>query len=285
MKIYRETYIRKAEIAQLVLLHQLYAQSGSHELIFQGGTAIRWCYGGSRFSEDLDFVTSLRGDVIRTKLNRALKGMENTMIPHFGMGVLTMTDKTARSGSLKLFLDFRPWQSRENISVKLEFEELAADARPKQQKHILSALPSVSYMIASGEFRIPRPHVVLVAETPAEILSDIVRSLLERRYLKGRDLYDVWHLCSVLKTSVDMDTVRKKFDLYRAPFVLRRNMDFFTAPTGEDRKVIFEALERDLSRFLPPEALSVYRADQHDVLLDAVRRLFLDLKGKGLQLT
>ena len=36
MKNYRETYIRKAEVAQLILLHQLYSLSGSRELIFQG---------------------------------------------------------------------------------------------------------------------------------------------------------------------------------------------------------------------------------------------------------
>ncbi|HPV52315.1 MAG TPA: nucleotidyl transferase AbiEii/AbiGii toxin family protein, partial [Smithella sp.] len=59
MKNYRETHIRKAEIAQLILLHELYRQKDSRSLIFQGGTALRWCYGGSRFSEDLDFVTSL----------------------------------------------------------------------------------------------------------------------------------------------------------------------------------------------------------------------------------
>lgn len=47
MKNYRETYVRKAEIAQLILLHQLYSLSGSRELIFQGGTALRWCYGGN----------------------------------------------------------------------------------------------------------------------------------------------------------------------------------------------------------------------------------------------
>ena len=46
MNSYRETYVRKAEIAQLILLHQLYSQPGSRELIFQGGTALRWCYGG-----------------------------------------------------------------------------------------------------------------------------------------------------------------------------------------------------------------------------------------------
>ena len=64
MKNNRETYVRKAEIAQLILLHQLYSLSGSRELIFQGGTALRWCYGGSRFSEDLDFVTPLGADEV-----------------------------------------------------------------------------------------------------------------------------------------------------------------------------------------------------------------------------
>jgi hypothetical protein len=56
MKNYRETYIRKAEIAQVILLQQLYQLKDSRHLFFRGGTALRWCYGGSRFSEDLDFV-------------------------------------------------------------------------------------------------------------------------------------------------------------------------------------------------------------------------------------
>ena len=72
MKDYRETYIRKAEIAQLIILHQIYAQSGSQELIFQGGTALRWCYGGSWFSEDLDFVTLLPPETVKAKLQRAV---------------------------------------------------------------------------------------------------------------------------------------------------------------------------------------------------------------------
>jgi len=35
---------------------------------FQGGTALRWVYGGSRFSEDLDFVTCLAPDKIQSIL-------------------------------------------------------------------------------------------------------------------------------------------------------------------------------------------------------------------------
>ena len=74
MKTYREIYIRKAEIAQLIILHQLYAQKESRHLIFQGGTAIRWCYGGSRFSEDLDFVTSLAPPDVQKILSAVVKG-------------------------------------------------------------------------------------------------------------------------------------------------------------------------------------------------------------------
>ena len=81
MKNYRETYVRKAEIAQLILLNQLYSLSGSRELIFQGGTALRWCNGGSRFSDDLDSVTPLGADAVRAKLNRTLKAWKGRWSP------------------------------------------------------------------------------------------------------------------------------------------------------------------------------------------------------------
>ena len=53
--MYNEQKIRKSEALQLHLMDNLYAQSGSHNIIFQGGMALRWVYGGLRFSEDLDF--------------------------------------------------------------------------------------------------------------------------------------------------------------------------------------------------------------------------------------
>jgi len=52
--------VKKSEALQLILLDNLYAQSGSEHIIFQGGTALRWVYSGMRFSEDLDFVTHLK---------------------------------------------------------------------------------------------------------------------------------------------------------------------------------------------------------------------------------
>jgi predicted nucleotidyltransferase component of viral defense system len=284
MRNYRETYIRRAEIAQLIILHQLYLQRDSQGLVFQGGTAIRWCYGGSRFSEDLDFVTSLPREAVQGILAKALKGMQKTMVPHFGVGEMTLIEKAGREDALKFYADFRPENSREKISIKIELERLAADKRPDLQHHVLSSLPSVAYLVSAGEFRVPRPNVVMVAETPAEILSDKVRSLLERPYIKGRDLFDVWFLSTILKAAVDREMMERKFSLYRAPFQARRDMVYFIRPSEENRKEMAAAIENDLSRFLPPEVMTVHRQDGFAALLSAVRLLLEDLQSRGMGL-
>ncbi|MFH2074175.1 MAG: nucleotidyl transferase AbiEii/AbiGii toxin family protein [Pseudomonadota bacterium] len=278
MKNYRETYVRKAEIAQLILLHQLYSLSGSRELIFQGGTALRWCYGGIRFSEDLDFVTPLGADEVRAKLNRALKAVEREMVPHFGPGALTSSDKSTRTDTLKIFVDYRPAASREKISVKLEFEGIRKDTLPETKNHILSALPAVSYLIAAGDFRVPRPNAVLVAETLPEILSDKIRALLERRYLKGRDIFDLWYLRTVLNAAADKEMIERKFRMYAWPFQAARNLDFFADPSPEVRKELKTAIREDLSRFLPPEVLAVHQAEGYASFLDVLQSLFMELR-------
>jgi predicted nucleotidyltransferase component of viral defense system len=284
MKSYRETYIRKAEIAQLILLHQLYLQKESRNLIFQGGTAIRWCYGGSRFSEDLDFVTSLDAAAIKSVVNGAIKGVAKLMIPHFGIGAVSVQEKSARVSALKCFVDFRPEGVREKISIKLEFEGLETDKKPDFQNHILSSMSAVAYLIAIGEFRVPRANTVIVAETPAEILSDKVRSLLERPYLKGRDFFDLWYLHTILKTEVSADNVKRKFSLYRANFTAKRGLDFYAKPSGKEKEIMREAIEQDLSRFLPPDVLSVHRARKYAAFLEAVSSVFADLQQKGMRL-
>ncbi len=278
MKSYRETYIRKAEIAQLIFLHQLYSLSGSRELIFQGGTALRWCYGGSRFSEDLDFVTPLGADAVQAKLNRALKAVEREMVPHFGPGALTLSDKSTRPDTLKLFADYRPAASREKISVKLEFEGIRKESLPETKNHILSALPAVSYLIASGDFRVPRLNAVLVVETLPEILSDKIRALLERRYLKGRDIFDLWYLRTVLNAAADKEMIERKFRMYAWPFQAARNLDFFADPSSEAREELKTAIREDLARFLPPELLAVHQAEGYASFLAALQLLFAELR-------
>jgi len=284
MKNYRETYVRKAEIAQLILLHQIYSLSGSQELIFQGGTALRWCYGGSRFSEDLDFVTPLSADDVRAKLNRTLNAVEREMVPHFGPGALTLSDKSTRPDTLKLFADYRPAASREKISVKLEFEGIRKEILPETKNHILSALPAVSYLIASGDFRVPRPNAVLVVETLPEILSDKIRALLERRYLKGRDIFDIWYLRAVLNTAAGKEMIERKFRMYAWPFQPARNLDFFADPSSAAQEEMKTVIREDLARFLPQELLAVHQAEGYASFLAALKSLFAELRKEEVVL-
>ena len=284
MKTYREIYIRKAEIAQLIVLHQLYAQKESRHLIFQGGTAIRWCYGGSRFSDYLDFVTPLAPVDVQKILHAAVKGAGKLMIPHFGVGSVALNEKNARTGNVKCFVDFHPDGVRERISIKLEFEGLAAGKLPVTQNHVLSLLSPVAYLISAGQFKVPRPHTVIVAQTPTEILSDKIRALLERQYFKGRDFFDLWYLYTILKTPMDLDIVERKFTLYRAAFISRRSADFFITPSKKDKEMMREAIEQDLSRFLPAEVLSVHRAKKYSTFLDSVCSIFSEIKEKGVRL-
>src|SRR6202795_569353 len=54
-------------IKEAIHLHLLSALSDAgvlRHVVFQGGTALRLCYGGERYSEDLDFVCGKAGSYV-----------------------------------------------------------------------------------------------------------------------------------------------------------------------------------------------------------------------------
>jgi predicted nucleotidyltransferase component of viral defense system len=277
MKSYTERHIRRSELFQLILLQHLYARPESSRLIFQGGTAIRWCHSSGRFSEDLDFVTHLK----RPELEHMLKGVEAVVereaIAHFGPGRLAVTLRGQRDEGTAWRVAFEPQHTRERIMVKVECERLREGAAPATEPRVLGMQAAVSYLITRGEFRIPRPNSVLVVETLEEILSDKVRALLERPYLKGRDIYDIWHLRERLGVPVVREVVERKFSCYAAPFTARRSPDWFETAESD----LQEAIENDLGRFLPPEVMAACRNDGYLPFLKALKGLFSELRKTG----
>jgi hypothetical protein len=205
------------------------------------------------------------------------------MVPHFGPGRLLSGDKSSRSGARKLMATWQPDTGRRRIAVKLEFEPLAPDIDLDTTPFVLSSLPAVAYLITAGEFRIPRPNSVLVAETSAEILSDKVRALLERSYLKGRDLYDLWYLTAMLGTTIDRRLMERKLRAYSWPFVPARNLAYFIEPDETGRGDIATAIHRDLTRFLPAEVMAVHSADGYATFFRAVRDLCAGLCLAGVE--
>ena len=247
--MYNETRVRKSELLQLILLDNLYAQSGSERMIFQGGTALRWGYGGMRFSEDLDFVTNLPKKDIQKILNTTFKKTQMACIAQFGPGQWETKIKGKRESAIRIFYIYRPDIERERIAVKLEFELLKANRHPQFEKYILRDLHLVAGLMTSGALIIPYSSTIILSETPEEILSDKIRALYERTYIKGRDIYDIWWLKNQLKVIPNLEKTGQKLSMYQTPFIPARKAAYFSKK--ESTPFVLEALDKDLTRFIP----------------------------------
>jgi predicted nucleotidyltransferase component of viral defense system len=280
--MYNQKKIRKSEALQLILLDNLYAQSGSQHIIFQGGTALRWVYGGMRFSEDLDFVTCLPAEDVDKILNKTFQKMKNACIAQFGPGISQQKIKSRREQSNQMLFIYRPKGQRERIAVKLEFERLKEGRQPEFKKFVLRDLPPVTGVITSGELVLPYTSSIILAETPAEILSDKMRALYERQYIKGRDIYDIWWLTKKLGVSLQWSFAHNKFDMYQADFVTARQADFFLK--RKNASIIATAIESDLSRFIPQNIYALHQEGNFYEFIITLKEVISDLLDQGMRL-
>lgn len=275
---YAETRVRQSEVLQLLLLDALYGHSGSQHIVFQGGTALRWVYGGPRFSEDLDFVTSLPPDKIQSILKAVTTKASRACVAQFGAGQPEQQIKGNRTTAFKTIFIYRPDLQRERIAVKLEFEFLQPAQTTGFQKYVFRDLPQVSRLITSGHLFLPYSSTIILAETPEEILTDKIRALYERQYLKGRDIFDLWWIVSQLGTSINWRMLENKLSMYQVPFHPARGLDFFQR--AESLPVIENALKTDLPRFIPPDILSVYQTEGFKRFIPALQQISAQLQSQ-----
>ena len=281
--VYKEKRVKQSELLQLLLLDALYAQKDSDKIIFQGGTALRWVYNGYRFSEDLDFVTPPPPPAIENVLQKTTSMARKSCTAQFGMGRAEFQIKQNRKTAFKAFFVYRPESQRERIAVKLEVEILKGDRRPEAERHILRDLPQVAGLIRGGDLILPYASSLIVTETAEEILSDKIRALFERNYVKGRDIYDIWWLVNQRGVKPDWDRTRKKLSMYKMRFVPARSAGHFLTATAE--KEVRAAIESDLPRFLPLAIYQEYQKDKYRTLLETLRQITEELKDQGMENT
>ena len=280
--MFNESKIKKAELFQLLLLNSIYSQSASKHIIFQGGTALRWVYGGMRFSEDLNFVTTLSATEIEKLVESMFKNMNHFCTAQFGLGSIEQKRKKRRAEAFQVLFIYRPEKKRERIAVKVEFERLQDGCLPEYAHVVLRDLPSVTSMIASGALMMPYSSSVILAETGEEILSDKIRAIYERKYIKGRDIYDIWWLSEQRKINVDWPAVHKKLSMYSYQFKPAREADFFQ--NKENQQETINALQTDLNRFIPENIYSVYQATQFVHFIKAVNLVTSKLLQQGMKM-
>ena len=150
-------------------------------LAFHGGTALRFLFNAARYSEDLDFT--LEQAVPRYDFRSCLQAIQTAFRNEGYLPELKVNDrKTVHSAFIRFRglpheLGLSP-HPEEVFAVKVE-----VDTRP----------PAGAILKTS----VVRRHLTLQLQhhDPASLLSGKLHAILQRPYLKGRDLYDLlWYL-------------------------------------------------------------------------------------------
>ena len=239
------------EVLHLRILSALSDAGVLETAVFQGGTSLRLCRDGDRYSEDLDFACGRNGEYLALEdfedtVGRALDAVRDTLERDFGIrpqsiGVRQPKDFVSIKGdevavaAWQLVVPVEETAHAPKSRIKIEFANVPAyevEAAVVRDHHRLSQIQSV----------------ILRAETVHEVLADKVVALTARPVLKHRDVWDVTFLLDACRARLDTDMVARKFEDYRTADVEER-MEARIAELATHEAL--SGFRGEMSRFLP----------------------------------
>lgn len=217
------------------------------QLTFQGGTALRLCYGSSRFSEDLDFAGGK--DFSSQDLHQIGDCIEKYLGPRYGLEVGIKEPADLRSDVSNPGLNISKWQV--SVTTAPERKDL-----PRQRIKIeIASVPAwtrkpralqVNYDFLPDGYA----DTLVMTEELVEIMADKLISLVNtERYVRNRDIWDLrW-----LKQSgadIDLELVNKKINDYKISDYLAK-LDVMVKKLP---KIIHgEVFRNEMLRFIPED--------------------------------
>ncbi|PIP14083.1 MAG: hypothetical protein COT45_00375 [bacterium (Candidatus Stahlbacteria) CG08_land_8_20_14_0_20_40_26] len=172
---------RLREYIQKYLLYILYRKKIYHNLIFTGGTALRFLFKIRRFSEDLDFSLSEKAKGYNF-LKILEMGQKELILAGYKVEIKYSLEKTVHNAFLKfpdLLYEYgiSPHKD-EKISIKIEIDT----SPPLGGKEEVTLYDSI-FMFYILHYDLP------------SLFAGKLHALLCREYTKGRDWYDLlWYL-------------------------------------------------------------------------------------------
>lgn len=169
------------EYLQALILQSLQRAGAMTSLVFHGGTALRFLFSLPRYSEDLDFALDANTATydFRAYLQTIQKDLK---LQGYDVALKANDQKTVHSAFVRFNgLPYEMYLSphrEETLAVKLE-----VDTNPPNG--------------AGLEVSIVRRHVLLNLHhhDKASLLAGKLHAILQRPFLKGRDVYDLlWYL-------------------------------------------------------------------------------------------
>ena len=237
-----------AESLHVILLDALFAHPRSQGMAFQGGTCLHLVHGGQRYSEDVDLAgDALDADAARRIVHGARGEAEKMAVQALGPGDHAWKVSSRPSRVSTYWFHFTPDTWRQRIRVKLEFAHFPV-YRP-------AVLP------VRSELDLLRRQPLVHALEPPELLAEKVVAVLGRRYLKERDLFDLWYLDVVLRAPLDPELLAQRVEDYGVAVTREK--------VRQRTELLAEAdLESEMERFLPQR----YRAQLGGDAYRVVRR-------------
>jgi predicted nucleotidyltransferase component of viral defense system len=169
------------EYLQARVLQSLQDRGAFTTWAFQGGTALRFLYSMPRFSEDLDFALIEPGLPVNFHDNMVIAGRVFEA-EGYDVGMRISDKRTVKSAF---------------VNLKGLLFELGLSAHPSETLSIRVEVDSNPPAGAMTVSTIVRRHVILNLQhhDKASLLAGKLHAFLARRYVKGRDIYDlVWYL-------------------------------------------------------------------------------------------
>jgi predicted nucleotidyltransferase component of viral defense system len=182
------------------------------QLVFQGGTSLRLCYGGNRFSENLDFAG---GNKFTSADLADMKAcIEKYIGKRYGLEVTVKEPKELREDPQYAELSIEKWQvavvtspERKDLpkqKIKLEIANV-----PAYTKDPLPLL--VNYDFLPDGYS----DTLILTETLDEVMADKIISLpATTRYVRHRDIWDLAWL-QQQGAQLNIDLVRNKIADYK----------------------------------------------------------------------
>ena len=181
-------------------------------LTFQGGTALRLCYGSHRLSEDLDFAGG--ADFDAQDLSEISECVRDYIGTRYGLPVEVKDPKSLLSEPGYEGIKVDKWQiavttapaRRDLPKQKIKLEIGAVDAYSRDPR---SLARNYDFLPAGYQ------DTLVLTESLAEIMADkLVSFVASEKYIRYRDMWDlVW--LSRKDVAFDSNVVAKKIDDYR----------------------------------------------------------------------
>lgn len=225
----REKGLASQDAAQTFLQAVVLRHLSEPKARFMGGTALVLGYGNPRFSEDIDLTQVRDPGLLKPGLVRAKAEIEgwfaspvDLLPPKKGLATWKLTVRLGRAESIALHVDSQPYKAYTSRPIVIQYPSL--------------------------------PSFVCSAVEVDEIMADKILEVAYRRYLGGRDLFDLWF--HWLRSDTDAARRGAIFDLARRK-ARERKLDVNDV---RDRlasrlsgKAPLERAREEWKRYLPPD--------------------------------